>query len=326
MLESKEVNAWDGPSAGVEESVALDRPVNPNLKCFKCKHSPLADNDRLLVCDGNLPNGLPCPRGYHISCLSPALDAVPDGDWFCPRCTLAAQGARPPPPRARPPRAPAPIESDAEATESLMGPWKAPLEAFPHFTPEMQISEALRYRQCLEDVAPTNVCCVCECGVEKAEIVALTEDQFMPLAEKLLRKDGPQTPDRPRKGHTVVSVRGTEFCLASRGVMHVGEYYRFQACRSCLADLQRGRIPVRSLVSYDRGRPPSHLPEPTFLELLSIAPVRPAKNFVFIFNKHGGPNGGAATRGQLIGYHNGTAALANMLPLALDEIPKMIKV
>jgi len=37
--------------------------------------------DELLLCDG-------CDAGYHLDCLSPALDAVPLDDWFCPRCDV----------------------------------------------------------------------------------------------------------------------------------------------------------------------------------------------------------------------------------------------
>ena len=34
----------------------------------------------LLLCDG------PCGQGYHMQCLLPPIDAVPPGDWFCPKC------------------------------------------------------------------------------------------------------------------------------------------------------------------------------------------------------------------------------------------------
>ena len=27
-----------------------------------------------------------CDDPYHLSCLTPPLSAVPDGEWFCPRC------------------------------------------------------------------------------------------------------------------------------------------------------------------------------------------------------------------------------------------------
>ncbi|KAK3285297.1 hypothetical protein CYMTET_7087 [Cymbomonas tetramitiformis] len=33
----------------------------------------------MLLCDT-------CNRGYHIWCLEPALDKVPEGDWQCPKC------------------------------------------------------------------------------------------------------------------------------------------------------------------------------------------------------------------------------------------------
>lgn len=36
----------------------------------------------ILLCDG-------CDLGYHPTCLPVPLDAIPDGDWFCPRCMAA---------------------------------------------------------------------------------------------------------------------------------------------------------------------------------------------------------------------------------------------
>jgi len=43
------------------------------------------------VCDGGSDENLlilceKCLKGYHIYCLSPPLDSVPAGDWFCDRC------------------------------------------------------------------------------------------------------------------------------------------------------------------------------------------------------------------------------------------------
>lgn len=46
--------------------------------------STCAKGDRpnmLLLCDS-------CPRGFHIDCLDPPLEAIPDGDWFCPFCRI----------------------------------------------------------------------------------------------------------------------------------------------------------------------------------------------------------------------------------------------
>ena len=39
----------------------------------------------MLLCDGDS-----CTTAYHIYCLKPPLAVVPEGDWFCPACTLAA--------------------------------------------------------------------------------------------------------------------------------------------------------------------------------------------------------------------------------------------
>ena len=37
------------------------------------------DDANMLVCDC-------CKKGFHIYCLTPALDEVPQGDWKCPKC------------------------------------------------------------------------------------------------------------------------------------------------------------------------------------------------------------------------------------------------
>lgn len=42
--------------------------------CEVCSSTDNADD--MLLCDR-------CDRGYHLKCLSPQMDAVPEGDWFC---------------------------------------------------------------------------------------------------------------------------------------------------------------------------------------------------------------------------------------------------
>ena len=42
--------------------------------CFTCK-----DGGELLCCDF-------CPLAYHLGCLTPPMEEIPDGDWKCPRC------------------------------------------------------------------------------------------------------------------------------------------------------------------------------------------------------------------------------------------------
>lgn len=40
------------------------------------------DDECTLLCDG-------CDGAFHLACLSPALDAVPDGEWHCPACAAS---------------------------------------------------------------------------------------------------------------------------------------------------------------------------------------------------------------------------------------------
>ncbi|KAK3241602.1 hypothetical protein CYMTET_48648 [Cymbomonas tetramitiformis] len=49
-------------------------------KHFACEVCKCPDGEAyMLLCDT-------CNRGYHIWCLTPALDRVPEEDWQCPRC------------------------------------------------------------------------------------------------------------------------------------------------------------------------------------------------------------------------------------------------
>ncbi|KAG1664531.1 hypothetical protein FOA52_012998 [Chlamydomonas sp. UWO 241] len=56
-------------------------------RCFVCHSPDSAYPSVVLLCDGCKPDGTPCGNGYHLSCLKPALDSVPEGDWLCPGCT-----------------------------------------------------------------------------------------------------------------------------------------------------------------------------------------------------------------------------------------------
>lgn len=47
------------------------------IVCGKCEDG--GDETRLLMCED-------CPAAFHIYCLIPVLDGVPDGDWFCDAC------------------------------------------------------------------------------------------------------------------------------------------------------------------------------------------------------------------------------------------------
>ncbi|EGZ05812.1 hypothetical protein PHYSODRAFT_551242 [Phytophthora sojae] len=51
-----------------------------DLPCERCNR--VDDHYSLLIlCDGKN-----CKREYHMNCLSPPLESIPPGDWFCPDC------------------------------------------------------------------------------------------------------------------------------------------------------------------------------------------------------------------------------------------------
>jgi hypothetical protein len=54
-------------------------PVEDDHPCNICG-SPETESGYMLLCDS-------CNGGYHLYCLQPPLDSVPDGIWLCPNCT-----------------------------------------------------------------------------------------------------------------------------------------------------------------------------------------------------------------------------------------------
>lgn len=48
-----------------------------DMACWGCGCTE--PEDTMLLCDG-------CEGAYHTNCLRPALELVPEGDWFCPGC------------------------------------------------------------------------------------------------------------------------------------------------------------------------------------------------------------------------------------------------
>jgi bromodomain adjacent to zinc finger domain protein 1A len=59
-----------------DESIAWSKSVL-NTKCKLCNRK--GDAEKMLLCDK-------CDRGHHIYCLRPPLSAIPQGEWFCPKC------------------------------------------------------------------------------------------------------------------------------------------------------------------------------------------------------------------------------------------------
>ena len=60
----------------LHESIRWDKS-NANIKCKICRRN--TDEAYMLLCDG-------CDLGFHMFCLKPRLDTVPEGQWFCKAC------------------------------------------------------------------------------------------------------------------------------------------------------------------------------------------------------------------------------------------------
>ena len=56
--------------------------------CAVCGEDRWVEGNELLLCDG-----LGCGCAYHMSCLQPSLDVIPEGEWFCPVCKDTSYGA-----------------------------------------------------------------------------------------------------------------------------------------------------------------------------------------------------------------------------------------
>jgi hypothetical protein len=65
-----------------EEEPPDDDHARKYFGCELC-HSG-ADDDNMLICDG-------CDKLFHLYCLDPPLEKVPDGDWFCLKCEVSTR-------------------------------------------------------------------------------------------------------------------------------------------------------------------------------------------------------------------------------------------
>ncbi|KAJ7173734.1 regulator of chromosome condensation 1/beta-lactamase-inhibitor protein II [Mycena filopes] len=53
--------------------------VEPPDACVQCGQDQGDDGDEVLECEK-------CDAPYHLSCLTPPLEGIPEGEWFCPDC------------------------------------------------------------------------------------------------------------------------------------------------------------------------------------------------------------------------------------------------
>ncbi|CAL4067026.1 unnamed protein product [Meganyctiphanes norvegica] len=47
--------------------------------CMKCSLGD--DEDKMLLCDG-------CDDSYHMFCLTPPIEEIPEDEWKCPKCCV----------------------------------------------------------------------------------------------------------------------------------------------------------------------------------------------------------------------------------------------
>ena len=67
------------------DRITAANPAIGQLEAIVCKVCNDGKHDsQMVLCDG-------CPDAYHTFCLKPALDAIPEGDWFCPVCKPSPQ-------------------------------------------------------------------------------------------------------------------------------------------------------------------------------------------------------------------------------------------
>jgi hypothetical protein len=113
--ESDEEAAGVGDALGAEggsSGAVFEEEVSDDF-CKVCE-----DGGDLVQCDQRGPDGERCcMNAYHLECLDPPLDRVPEGDWLCPRCTGPAPpvAAAPAPPAAAAPPPAAALQGAAAA-------------------------------------------------------------------------------------------------------------------------------------------------------------------------------------------------------------------
>ncbi|KAJ1850354.1 hypothetical protein LPJ57_008162, partial [Coemansia sp. RSA 486] len=71
----------DTPAAAAAAApVSATGSVIPE-RCEVCRSGE--NDEKMLICDG-------CDRGFHMYCLNPPLNAIPNNDWYCDSCVLSA--------------------------------------------------------------------------------------------------------------------------------------------------------------------------------------------------------------------------------------------
>ncbi|WVR07652.1 hypothetical protein IAU60_004694 [Kwoniella sp. DSM 27419] len=72
------------PNEALEDMTRHPEVVASDEQCMVCS-SPDDATSTMLECEK-------CDQPYHLACLDPPLESVPEGQWFCPECTEEAEG------------------------------------------------------------------------------------------------------------------------------------------------------------------------------------------------------------------------------------------
>ena len=82
----------EGASEAAEELLdgsywlGFDELNGAGVACLVCGEQDDDEGNAILLCDGH-----GCSAGYHLRCLEPALEAVPEHEWLCPTCADSGQ-------------------------------------------------------------------------------------------------------------------------------------------------------------------------------------------------------------------------------------------
>eukprot|EP01119_Soliformovum_irregulare_P015872 TRINITY_DN4531_c0_g1_i2.p1 TRINITY_DN4531_c0_g1~~TRINITY_DN4531_c0_g1_i2.p1 ORF type:complete len:770 (-),score=257.37 TRINITY_DN4531_c0_g1_i2:86-2395(-) len=78
-------DAMDEELVLIEERESPEEEEGEKYDVVLCQVCQSGENeDELLLCDQ-------CDDGCHIKCLDPPLDAVPSGEWYCPKCSISRE-------------------------------------------------------------------------------------------------------------------------------------------------------------------------------------------------------------------------------------------
>lgn len=71
-----------------EEIITDDcSPPEESINDISCSVCGLNDRGEVMLMCGDEDGSVGCGIGTHIDCCNPPLEAVPEGDWFCTKCS-----------------------------------------------------------------------------------------------------------------------------------------------------------------------------------------------------------------------------------------------